>query len=269
MRHKRLNEVFPYTYLVTRISDGMKYHGARYQNVKQEVTPQNDIGLRYFTSGKLKKECKDNPEDYTFEVRWTFDTVAEALTYEEEVNRRIYKRPDWANLTYGKNFGDHPEIGRLISEGLNRVGEDGLTPSQRGSEKRVDWIWGTPEGKRYREGLTAARTEHWRGLSPEERKTQLSHLQDLDRAEIIAKAVATKKATLVGGRNVFERAAKKAAKTKEGRYDMSEYGRARNVQYNERVGKMTNSEFLEWCQGKTQRAINGATTRRTKWQMEN
>jgi len=39
MKHKRFNEVKPYTYCILRKSDGMRYHGVRIHNVKLELSP--------------------------------------------------------------------------------------------------------------------------------------------------------------------------------------------------------------------------------------
>ena len=62
MKHKEFNEVKPYTYFLQRKSDGVKYVGARYANVKLNLTPNQDFGKVYFTSGKLRKDFKNNPD---------------------------------------------------------------------------------------------------------------------------------------------------------------------------------------------------------------
>lgn len=54
MKHKYFNEVYPYGYFLMRKSDGMKYVGIRYKNVKLNLTPLQDFGKVYFTSGRQK-----------------------------------------------------------------------------------------------------------------------------------------------------------------------------------------------------------------------
>lgn len=109
MRHKKFNEVFAYTYLITRISDNTKYHGVRFANIKKHKSPVDDFGIEYFTSGSLADDFKRNPQCYIVKLCWTFDTSQEALDYEYKVNKRIVKRLDWANKSYGKTFIPSPE----------------------------------------------------------------------------------------------------------------------------------------------------------------
>ena len=101
MRHRRFNEAFPYTYSVRRKSDGLMYHGVRVQNVRLGLSPLEDLGVVYFTSGKLKNDFKKTPSNYEWKIRWTFDATDEAVLYETKVNERLYKKPGWAN-SYGK-----------------------------------------------------------------------------------------------------------------------------------------------------------------------
>ena len=109
MKHKKFNEVFPYTYLLIRISDNVKYHGVRYANVRQGVTPNEDFGINYFTSGTLCEDFKINPSNYKFRLCWTFATNQEALDYEYKINSRIVRKPGWANRAYGKTYIPSPE----------------------------------------------------------------------------------------------------------------------------------------------------------------
>ena len=93
MKHKKYNQVYPYTYLIIRKSDGYKYHGVRYANVHKNLSPLDDLGTKYFTSSKIiKKDFKNNPNSYTYRIAWTFDSVEEAIEHEYNVNSRIFKR---------------------------------------------------------------------------------------------------------------------------------------------------------------------------------
>lgn len=96
MRSKRFNEVKPYTYFIIRKVDGKKYHGVRYRN---KVSPKEDFAIKYFGSSKTNicKEFKKNPNRFRFRLSWTFSNEKEAIKYETLVNKRIYKREDWAN----------------------------------------------------------------------------------------------------------------------------------------------------------------------------
>lgn len=106
MKHKKYNECLPYTYFIRRKSDGLKYHGVRWANStgKQipKTSPLNDLGVSYFSTGKLKEDFKNNPENYEFKIKWTFDSIAEAQDYESKVNKKLVYKTDWANAMYGK-----------------------------------------------------------------------------------------------------------------------------------------------------------------------
>ena len=97
MRRKNFNNVVPYTYSIKRKSDGLQYHGVRIHNVKLHKTPMEDFGIYYFTSGKFKKEFKQNPSNFECKLRWTFDTNDEALLYETKLNEKLFPNPKWVN----------------------------------------------------------------------------------------------------------------------------------------------------------------------------
>lgn len=59
MKYKNFDSVQPYGYFLVRKSDGLKYIGVRYANVKLNLTPSEDFARVYFTSGKLKKISKE------------------------------------------------------------------------------------------------------------------------------------------------------------------------------------------------------------------
>lgn len=72
MKHKNFDSVYPYGYLLIRKSDNTKYVGIRYANVKKNLTPNQDFGKVYFTSGRLRKQFKKNPENFEFRIAYTF-----------------------------------------------------------------------------------------------------------------------------------------------------------------------------------------------------
>ena len=76
MKTKQFNKVKPYTYLIIRKSDNMKYHGVRYGNIKLGLSPKEDFGKKYFGSSagsfcgefmrRLKIPCAGSPNLYDF-----------------------------------------------------------------------------------------------------------------------------------------------------------------------------------------------------------
>jgi hypothetical protein len=122
MKHKNFDIVQPYGYFLIRKADNYKYVGVRYANVKLNLTPNEDFGRVYFTSGKLRKEFKANPDAFEYRLCYTFDNTEDMFEWERKVTLRVYKKPDWANQGWCSNYGDNPIIGSLISAGKNRVG---------------------------------------------------------------------------------------------------------------------------------------------------
>ena len=75
MIERNFDSVQAYGYFLTRKSDNKKYVGIRYANVKLNLTPNQDFGKVYFTSGRLRKEFKKNPENFCFRIVRTFKTL--------------------------------------------------------------------------------------------------------------------------------------------------------------------------------------------------
>lgn len=97
MKHKLFNDVYPYTYYIRRISDGLQYYGSRYSNVNSGLSPLDDLGKRYFSSGKFKKEFEKFPQNFQYKICDTFDTVDECIKHESRIVSKIYKRNSWIN----------------------------------------------------------------------------------------------------------------------------------------------------------------------------
>ena len=64
MKTREFNRIKPYTYFIIRKSDNKKYHGLRIRNVKKRISPMDDLGISYFSSGSLKEDCKKNPKKF-------------------------------------------------------------------------------------------------------------------------------------------------------------------------------------------------------------
>lgn len=124
MKTNEFNKVKPYTYFILRKSDGKKYHGVRYRN---KVSPIDDFGIRYFGSSKsnICSQFKKNPKNFTFRLGWTFDSEKEAIQYETKVNKKIYKKEDWANKAAYPAIHMDDEVIANISKALKgtRIGK--------------------------------------------------------------------------------------------------------------------------------------------------
>lgn len=73
---------YHYTYLITNVENGMKYIGVRSCN----RNPQDDIGKTYTSSShdhQFKKEQKQYPERFTYEIIMMWNTHREALLHEK------------------------------------------------------------------------------------------------------------------------------------------------------------------------------------------
>ncbi len=99
MRGKNFNKVKPYVYWLKNLTTGQKYFGVRWKNAtKLKKTPIDDFGKIYFTSSKnLKKEFKNNPENFRYKLIYTFDTPEEARDYETKFTKKIVKDKRWIN----------------------------------------------------------------------------------------------------------------------------------------------------------------------------
>jgi len=127
VRHKRFNEVYPYTYYLKHKTTGQKYHGVRWGNLRLGLSPSNDFGKVYFTSGKLRESFKNSLEDYVFCVKWTFDTIEEARNYEDKINTKLMYRDDWEIWNNSKAIYNKisPSLGRKVkgTEIADKIGK--------------------------------------------------------------------------------------------------------------------------------------------------
>jgi len=124
MKTSEFDKVKPYTYFILRKSDGKKYHGVRYRN---KVSAINDFGIKYFGSSKsnICSEFKKNPKNFIYRLGWTFDSEEEAIQYETKVNKKIYKKEDWANKAAFPAIHMDDEVIANISKALKgtRIGK--------------------------------------------------------------------------------------------------------------------------------------------------
>lgn len=266
MKHKKFDSVLPYGYFLVRKSDNKKYVGIRYANVKKNLTPAEDFGKVYFTSGRLKKEFKKNPDNFWFKLCYTFDNIEEMFEWERKIALRIYKRFDWANQGWGQNYGENPEIGALISEGRLAVGRDGKTSSERGAEKLKDWIWNTDEGQEWRSDIST-RISKMRSEYSEEKEAgiQAKRKLKMDFKAASAKAQDTMRVVGEDGLTELQRKAKKAHQTLKESGKASILAKERDAKFTKMLGEMSEEEFQMWCAGRHIRTVNSAKSRRNKY----
>lgn len=266
MKHKNFDSVHPYGYFLIRKSDNTKYVGIRYANVKKNLTPNQDFGKVYFTSGRLEKQFKKNPQDFEFRIAYTFDTIEELFAWELKVALRIYKKKDWANQGWGQNYGDNPIIGELISEGKNKVGRDGKSSIERGAETLKDWIWNTLEGEIWRENISERVSEMRANYSEEkEQEIQAKRKAKMDFYAASKKANETMREVGEDGLTTLQRKAKKSHETMKANGMASILGKQRNDKYVKMLGEMSDEEFSKYCEGRSLRNINAMITKRNKY----
>lgn len=191
MKHKKFNEVLPYTYYIVEKETRLQYFGVRTANVRAGRTPEEDFAKHYFSSGAFMKSFKQDPSKYDWRLCNTFDTTQEAIDYEEKILRKVYLRPSWANNSVSKIINYTDEIlEKMRLRGEQIVTEDGLTLNKlrgqlsrqtrlrrgtakigalKGSEVMRNTILETGETMheyRIRKGLETKRTPREDGLTP-------------------------------------------------------------------------------------------------------
>lgn len=97
----------PFTYLITHKSTGKRYYGVRY---KQGCSP-SDIGQTYFSSSRLVNSMiqEQGIDAFSYEVRRTFNTAAEAIAWEQRVLTRlkVSENDHWLNVSSGPKTKAH------------------------------------------------------------------------------------------------------------------------------------------------------------------
>lgn len=148
-KHKKFDQVLPYTYLIKHKPTGLLYHGVRYSNLSKNRTPNNDFSHYYFGSSVTFKdifslsEFNKKKDNYAFRLCWTFDSVDDAFLYEENVNRKVLQRniliqnqliqgSRFANNCYGKAIAQTEEVREKQRKSHNSICDCGcgLTRAQ-------------------------------------------------------------------------------------------------------------------------------------------
>lgn len=263
---RNFDSVQAYGYFLARKSDNKKYVGIRYANVKLNLTPNQDFGKVYFTSGRLRKEFKKNPENFCFRIVRTFKTLEAMWDWEKKIALRVYKKSDWANQGWGPNYGDNPEIGKLISEGRGKKLPNGKTPNEMGGENFKRFL-DSEQGEHYLRELSVRQYDSWSKRSPERRKEIADKRKEsMDFKAASVKAVKTKMEIREDGLTSYQRGAISATKKNyENGTFSSENMANKNEQFNKKLSEMSDEEFKSFCDGKSDRIVKGWTTRRNRY----
>ena len=103
-----MNIYIPFVYCITFLPTGKRYYGSRYANNKKEVAHPSQLWSTYFTSSETIKALIEEygVDSFTFEVRKTFKTRKETLSWETKFLTKIdaAKHPEWIN---GHNGGSN------------------------------------------------------------------------------------------------------------------------------------------------------------------
>lgn len=102
------NIIVAYTYLLIHKITHERYYGVRYQGICESHTPQDDLGIIYFSSSDRVQELidKHGPDSFEYEIRRTFTSVVSAVAWEHKVLRRlnVINKSIWLNQSCGKAF---------------------------------------------------------------------------------------------------------------------------------------------------------------------
>jgi len=123
MRGRDFNSIKPYVYWIKNNITGIKYFGVRWGNLRKKRTPIQDLGIKYFSSGPLKKDFIKNPENFAIKIIATFDTKEEARDYEFEQNKKNIRKKRYANISAYPHIIHTPETRKKMSlkrRGLKR-----------------------------------------------------------------------------------------------------------------------------------------------------
>ena len=77
---------FYYVYRITNIKLNKHYYGSR----ATTLNPEDDLGIKYFSSSKdkeFKQDQKDNPQNYKYKVIKTFNNSAESQIFESYLHQ--------------------------------------------------------------------------------------------------------------------------------------------------------------------------------------
>lgn len=93
-------ESIPYVYIITHKTTKQFYIGSRSANVRLNLSPENDILIKYFTTGTLAKDIRSNPSSYDAKILFRYDDYDMVFWYEQVLIRENIKNDLCANKQY-------------------------------------------------------------------------------------------------------------------------------------------------------------------------
>jgi hypothetical protein len=111
-----MNTLFPYVYCITNSITNEFYIGSRSANVKHKRTPEEDLLLFYHSSGVLKADILENPQNYTGTILYRFGDCDVVYWYEQLLIKSLISNPLCKNGKYVDPDSGNP---KFSSKGKN------------------------------------------------------------------------------------------------------------------------------------------------------
>lgn len=91
-----------YVYLVIHIPTGKFYYGSRYKHIEYNLTPEEDLWKKYFTSSKeIKSLLKESPStDFETKILFTTNDHDLCFDYEQNIIKSNIENPLCLNKRY-------------------------------------------------------------------------------------------------------------------------------------------------------------------------
>ena len=138
-------ETIPFTYLIKHIPTNKYYYGVRF---KKGCHPK-DLWTKYFTSSKKVKGLikRYGKKSFIFEIRKTFKTPQEAISWENKVLKRmkVIYRDDFLNLTDNKSIDPFHLSKIMIGK---RSGKNNYMFGKKHTKETIEKIRLSTKGKR-------------------------------------------------------------------------------------------------------------------------
>jgi hypothetical protein len=105
--NKTINDIKAYTYLLKFIINNniCYYYGVRYGNIKLNITPVNDLFIKYFSSSKsVKNLLNDNIFPFEIIIHKTFNSIKDACEFEVSFLTKVDAKIRFDFLNQTNNF---------------------------------------------------------------------------------------------------------------------------------------------------------------------
>lgn len=107
-----------YVYRLEEKSTGKFYIG--YRTCLKSINPHDDLGSRYFSSGKFKHQFKEFPDMFIKEILSVFNSKYDAYVYEQELIKIHYNNSFCINRHYNKKVIEQVDNSIKVSIEFNQ-----------------------------------------------------------------------------------------------------------------------------------------------------